>query len=305
MSLVNYESSDDEDQFKGHDHKGKATLTTRTNDETIKNLSLPKPRPTKLLNAALADIIVTKSAKGPIRISVPSMDEHFVEDEEPKRKKVCTSKMGSSLTFMLPNPKNDKSSFESAKKLIPHSVSRPKPNLPPPKNQNKPQLKTVDIEEEHTGNFFSMSGDTSDNVKQDVVGAKSLSVNAAPSIPEPEYTSYYTSPHTVEYSADEEAIKTYDLKKLVAEKFGEEPPEDISIVDVNIKDHMERNRDWIKSISEEKPQELQEAPPNSTARRKHQITFLAYQAKQRELSLKNEWSTNKYAKSQTRAKYGF
>ena len=40
-------------------------------------------------------------------------------------------------------------------------------------------------------------------------------------------------------------------------------------------------------------------------KRKHQMTYLAYQAKERELELKNQWSANRASKRETRKKYGF
>uniref|UniRef100_UPI00398EBA2C proline-rich protein PRCC isoform X2 n=1 Tax=Pristiophorus japonicus TaxID=55135 RepID=UPI00398EBA2C len=45
--------------------------------------------------------------------------------------------------------------------------------------------------------------------------------------------------------------------------------------------------------------------PTSQQRRKHQITYLIHQAKERELELKNAWSDNRLTKRQTQAKYGF
>lgn len=40
-------------------------------------------------------------------------------------------------------------------------------------------------------------------------------------------------------------------------------------------------------------------------KKKHQITYLAAQAKAREVELKNQWAANKSTKRQTQAKYGF
>ncbi|NXD44913.1 PRCC protein, partial [Copsychus sechellarum] len=45
--------------------------------------------------------------------------------------------------------------------------------------------------------------------------------------------------------------------------------------------------------------------PTGQQRRKHQITYLIHQAKERELELKNTWSENKLSRRQTQAKYGF
>ncbi|CAB1320853.1 unnamed protein product [Coregonus sp. 'balchen'] len=45
--------------------------------------------------------------------------------------------------------------------------------------------------------------------------------------------------------------------------------------------------------------------PTGQQRRKHQITYLIHQAKERELELKNNWADNKLTRRQTQAKYGF
>lgn len=45
--------------------------------------------------------------------------------------------------------------------------------------------------------------------------------------------------------------------------------------------------------------------PTGQQRRKHQITYLIHQAKERELELKNNWADNKMTRRQTQAKYGF
>lgn len=45
--------------------------------------------------------------------------------------------------------------------------------------------------------------------------------------------------------------------------------------------------------------------PSSQQKRKHQISFLAFRAKERELELKNQWAENKFNKRQTQSKYGF
>jgi proline-rich protein PRCC len=45
--------------------------------------------------------------------------------------------------------------------------------------------------------------------------------------------------------------------------------------------------------------------PSSDARRKHQITWLAIEAREREMKLQNQWAESKLTKRQTQAKYGW
>ncbi|XP_033634347.1 proline-rich protein PRCC-like isoform X2 [Asterias rubens] len=67
--------------------------------------------------------------------------------------------------------------------------------------------------------------------------------------------------------------------------------------------------DWMtKSLTEEKEYRVKlkkEQLPSGQQKRKHQITFLAHQAKERELELKNQWANNRQTRQQTQMKYGF
>jgi len=97
------------------------------------------------------------------------------------------------------------------------------------------------------------------------------------------------------------------LKKKILQKFGEETADDIQIIDVNVNQQLGSSNEWLKNISQESDEQYKYRGPAPTgsAKRKHQITYLAFQAKQRELELKNEWAKNRITKNQTRAKYGF
>lgn len=83
--------------------------------------------------------------------------------------------------------------------------------------------------------------------------------------------------------------------------------ESINIVDVNADDFIS-TVDVHKSMTEEQPERMSHKKgdgPSSQQKRKHQITYLAHQAKEREIELKNEWSNNRMSRKQTQAKYGF
>ena len=54
-----------------------------------------------------------------------------------------------------------------------------------------------------------------------------------------------------------------------------------------------------------RPQPKKGEGPSTVSKRKHQITYLAFQAKEREQLLKNQWAANAQTKRQTQAKYGF
>lgn len=82
--------------------------------------------------------------------------------------------------------------------------------------------------------------------------------------------------------------------------------EEINFLDVNTDDFI-NTAEVTKGLSMEQEHRSHKKKdmPSSQQRRKHQIGFLAFQAKERELELKNQWATNRLTKKQTQAKYGF
>ncbi|XP_061598333.1 proline-rich protein PRCC [Cololabis saira] len=87
--------------------------------------------------------------------------------------------------------------------------------------------------------------------------------------------------------------------------------EEVKFLDIKGDDQLSGNQQWMtKNISEEKQvrqsfSKKRGEQPTGQQRRKHQITYLIHQAKERELELKNSWAENKLTRRQTQAKYGF
>ncbi|EMP31338.1 Proline-rich protein PRCC [Chelonia mydas] len=86
--------------------------------------------------------------------------------------------------------------------------------------------------------------------------------------------------------------------------------EEINFVEIKGDDQLSGAQQWMtKSLTEEKTMKSfskkKGEQPTGQQRRKHQITYLIHQAKERELELKNTWSENKLSRRQTQAKYGF
>jgi len=116
---------------------------------------------------------------------------------------------------------------------------------------------------------------------------------------------------------DEEAIKL--IKRYEADSLGLAMPDDLEIIDVNVKSHMgDIKANLVKNITTIPTKEAaaaalaaqggdgkKEKKPDGVAKRKHQITYLAYLAKANEEKLQNEWAKNRLTKRQTQAKYGF
>ncbi|CAL1263183.1 unnamed protein product [Larinioides sclopetarius] len=104
--------------------------------------------------------------------------------------------------------------------------------------------------------------------------------------------------------AEMQFLKDEQFQKMLGRK-----KEDIQIIDVNADDQLIGREQWLmQSLTEEKihrPSKRKGEMPTQQQKRKHQITYLAFQAKERELDLKNEWSLNRRTRRETQAKYGF
>ena len=86
--------------------------------------------------------------------------------------------------------------------------------------------------------------------------------------------------------------------------------EAIDIIDFSADDLLLNKEEWMnKALTEEKPtysySNKKEGMPTQQQKRKHQITYLARQAQERELELKNVWANNRMTKKETQSKYGF
>ncbi|XP_058474721.1 proline-rich protein PRCC [Solea solea] len=87
--------------------------------------------------------------------------------------------------------------------------------------------------------------------------------------------------------------------------------EEVKFLEIKGDDQLSGNQQWMtKSMTEEKQtrqsfSKKRGEQPTGQQRRKHQITYLIHQAKERELELKNNWAENKITRRQTQAKYGF
>lgn len=115
--------------------------------------------------------------------------------------------------------------------------------------------------------------------------------------------------------ADQEMVTDDDLKKFMSDKEFQKLQgkrkrgleEAINFVDANVDDYVDPS-EVSKHLTEETEyvsHKNKDNLPTAQQRRKKQITYLAYQAKERELELKNAWAQNRLTKKQTQSKYGF
>ncbi|BFY97508.1 hypothetical protein BsWGS_00548 [Bradybaena similaris] len=134
----------------------------------------------------------------------------------------------------------------------------------------------------------------------------------------PSSSDYNMASSEVSSEMDDESIETLaddDLKKFMGEKEFQKLQgkrkrgfdEAISFVDANVDDYVDPS-EITKHLTEETEyvsHKNKDNLPTAQQRRKKQITYLAYQAKERELELKNTWAQNRMTKKQTQSKYGF
>ena len=329
MSLVTYDVSDDSSE---EDNASEEALPTTSNKESLPTVSttsdsssdlsvsklllsrLPAPKSrsdqpsTSYQNSSLNDLKVEKSSSGPIKIFMPSL-KHYVEEddeeEERRTKRFKGSQTGTGLKSLLPEPKNSRIKPTTTSSFIPQSLIRPKvSSLTTKRPQSTPQRE--ESSEEKFNYFFNDEEELkNDNLVTNNVVDNDLEYGPKPvNDVEPVLETSY-SYNIEEGSAVQPSLDDISYKKLIASKFGEEAPDEINIVDVDVSKHLSESKDWLKTISEEKEEVYEGVEPSSTARRKHQITYLAMQAKAREVQLKNEWSRSRVTKTMSRAKYGF
>ncbi|KHJ42886.1 hypothetical protein D918_06968 [Trichuris suis] len=104
------------------------------------------------------------------------------------------------------------------------------------------------------------------------------------------------------------------ISKFEAEPFGRSMPDTLHIVDVRVDDYMRDVRENVlRNVTLAKPQSSfntvvpadEKDKPTVVAKRKHQITYLAHLAKEREGQLEQQWAQNRQRRREARLKYGF
>jgi len=98
--------------------------------------------------------------------------------------------------------------------------------------------------------------------------------------------------------------RSEDLMRFLGKKKGKK--EDVQFIDINADDLRPDNTEWLKNITDESAAPARRSKGlGGTVKRKHQITYLAFEAKAREQELKNQWAQNHANKRATNNKYGF
>jgi len=136
-----------------------------------------------------------KKRDGPVRITIPSLDNDLDEEEEAARKKVNPSTKGSGLFSLLPQPKN-KPKPEGGRLLVPNSVATKKPNISTEgpsnfvKNNLKPSgVRSVGLVPHRVANPVKKGSDSDDD-DDDFLG---VGVTSGSYFPEPRASRHYDS----------------------------------------------------------------------------------------------------------------
>lgn len=194
--------------------------------------------------------------------------------------------------------------------MVPHSLKRPASTVTSNTRITKKPLLTTESEDVvDPRSFFSLEAEEEPQAVQ-VEGHVRMpsQIEIAPRVGVYEVPVLHAM--QAEQSSLQPDMSDSQFKKKIAAKFGDEGMADnIELIDVDINEHLGSgvNIEFLKTISQERQEHTtdQDHQPNSTVKRKHHITYLAHQAKARELSLKEEWARNKATRDQSKAKYGF
>jgi proline-rich protein PRCC len=171
------------------------------------------------------------------------------------------------------------------------------------------------LQSSSSSNLEISTGDESDNSnktltsnvinlpKDDILLKNKAEVGPKLPVPEQEYNIDTEG----NIAIDEKAIEYLCGRRGVKRKNKE--IDEANIIEINGEDIKPDEREWlVKALTEEpvqRPVSMQSCGISSQSKKKHQITYLAHQAKAMELELKNQWSQNRMTRKQTKSKYGF
>lgn len=172
----------------------------------------------------------------------------------------------------------------------------------PNKKEEKVQLQKTNLMKNDWSNRPSIS---QSGVEKDAFGN-----NTSASV-----TSDYTTPLAtssesfIPFNQEDIQLDETALQQLCGRRERQKNAE-FQVIDVSGDAILPDAREWMtKQLTEEQNTNIQSHKkkdgPTTQQRRKHQITYLAFQAKEHELELKNQWANNRMSRKQTQAKYGF
>ncbi|XP_050422175.1 proline-rich protein PRCC [Adelges cooleyi] len=279
------------------------------NISLLPTLALPKPK-----------------SGGKIQITIPSLSDFNDDDEDyqPKRKMIKPSNSGCGLFSMLPNPKNQKTAkITTNTSMVPRQTTRKVAVPKPPPVSKSAEIKLfektpIEVDEEEADDdneemdFLGLNKINEVSDAEPVAGFELPEVTSDTSVIEeekvfgPVYCPEDTRSDVYEDDETKLILDSNALKQLGDRD--RNPIKQVDVINVNMSQVMEDSQQWLqKNMTEEYAESRNMGDINVTgqSKRKHQITYLAQQAKANELKLKNMWAENRMTKKQTQAKYGF
>ncbi|CAD5113219.1 DgyrCDS2402 [Dimorphilus gyrociliatus] len=329
-----------DDEIIDSDEEANRESTIGVNNEIQNNIMsvLPKPSSQKNYNEQdeLEDIVKPKTAQTSNAPKPPSKKRKIVVDfsalnkddsddeDQPKGKIEVTKK--STLLSMLPSARGSGSGQQ--KLMVPHKVSN-KSQKPTAKNISKLSMKKTadsDNEDADDGEIGSSFFSFHDKTTELPATTKFESAFMGPSWaqtkleepplrePTPELEigpSKPTQNETVNFAYPEvdDLIHTEEMKKIQGKKSSIK--DEINFIKVDTDAFIgDARANVMKNLTSDEDLALMDEvskmkAPSGNAKRKHQITYLAHQAKVRELELKNQWAASKMNRQASRNKYGF
>lgn len=169
-------------------------------------------------------------------------------------------------------------------------------------DSEKPEVEAIEVDQSQSSDMTLVS--TVMNMPREEILLKNKA-EVGPKLPVPEQEFNVDSEGNVAF--DDKAIEYLCGKRGVKRK--NQMIDEANIIEINGEDIKPDEREWlVKALTEEpvqRPVSMQGAGPSSQSKKKHQITYLAHQAKAMEIELKNTWSQNRMTRKQTQSKYGF
>lgn len=236
-------------------------------------------------------------------------------------------KPGSSTTTESTKPTITKTTS-----LVPHSVAnrlkevaaKPKPK-PSATVVKKPSLglsynnsDDSDNDDDDAGDFFSL------NTEEKLPEVSASEINAMVAKKATQMAEFSKNLHETEqnamevdeyaaqpsssYASDRDDINIEALIGVRAAKRSRK--EDIQFIDISQDQVTLNNDEWKRNQLQNETQyqptgRLVTGDPGAGTKKKHQITYLAHQAKANEAELQAMWATNRQSRRQTQSKYGF
>lgn len=316
--------------------KPKSTRSFLTDDNKLSNL---------LLNKKSISDKNSKLDKDVIKISVPPLSDFNDEEDRPVSKKPKVNDKNVGLFSILPPPKNAAAnnvnktfipnSVSQIKKTISVNSKYFKKTKPVESEKDENDDDDIPVGTSFFGSSLTEQNKTGnlENVKESSIYEKFPVTNSegpAQIIQCCENVSQQTYDVNSTQNADgSSAISEYDSQPVDDTGVQNNPLEldekalqilcggkkkrqqmPMNIIDLSGEEIMPDSKEWLlKQLTEERKvrshSHRKSQGPSTQERRKHQITYLAFQAKEQELELQNQWANNRMSRRQTQSKYGF